>query len=70
MPQDKPLLAEVEDDKEDGFLERLREKHFPAGAPILYKENEDDTHYILEHPDGKKQRLTPEELDDFNASET
>lgn len=71
MTHDKPLLAEIDDDdNENGYLDMLRAKHFPAGAPILYKENENDDLYVIEHPDGRKQRLTAEELDKLNDSET
>jgi len=70
MANDKPLLAEIDDDDEIGYLDKLRKKHFEAGAPILYKEHDDDEHYIYEFPDGKKQRLTLDELKKLNDSET
>ena len=65
---DKPLLDEIDDEIENGFFDRLRAKHFSAGAPLLYKENEKDDLYVIEYPDGTKKRLTDEELDELNNS--
>ena len=73
-PKEQPMskytpdpLDEIDDEEFAKDLhEKVKAKHFAAGVPICYQEDDDDMDcewYILEYPDGTKKRVHVDDLD-------